>query len=369
MGQEVQAGTQVMRLSAAKTLPPQEIIRAHLNAVSWGHDSVALDGIDGRKPFSVVLLPQYTKVLSDTKTGTRLVDAHLTWAQGTVVAVPRGGDSSVSLPWHVVEHRKKQRGTATITARADGNLDVTGYPEHAEPARIHGGVSRNYRRMQAQLSESGRTNAWQLLAALETHVTLALESANRTVARELEGDTREDDEIDLFVDRSNHGAVDSITLENLCGELMFGVEGRKEGSVLLRLIQRCATTPINQQPVASYLAVNILSSAEVAIRRYLEDPHIGRKIRRLARDQQIGDLDTLLDAYRASHPRDELGRKRAVYALSAGKTLDATSLTTEHPGLGTPMEEVRRAASRARLELELRDLKAEVARARAEGGA
>lgn len=366
MGSE--AGAPVMRLSAAQSLPPLETIRQHLNSVAWGYDSAALESLDGRKPYAVALLPHYTKVLSDTKAGTRLVDAHLAWAHGTVVAVPRSGEA-LTLPWSVVEHGKKHSGTAQLAVTSSGEWDLTGYPEHTELPVAYGGVSRGYKRMRARLAEDGKTAAWRLLADLETHVTRALEAANRTVARELEGDTRPDDEIDLFVDRSNHGAVDAITLENLAGELMYGKDGSSDGSVLLRLITRCATTAINQQPVGSYLAVNILSAAEVAIRRYLNDPHIGRKVRRLARELSITDLDTLLAAYRKAHPQDELGRRRAINALSAGKTLDATSSPMDSASHITPMEEVERSAERARLELDLRDLAAEVARARSGGDA
>ena len=61
------------------------------------------------------------------------------------------------------------------------------------------------------------------------------------------------------------------------------------------------------------------------MRRHIGDPHIGRKIRRLAREQGPDSIDELIEMYRRAHPRESVGRDRVIAALSADKTLDSVS--------------------------------------------
>ncbi len=323
-----------MRLSAAATLPSASRLQELLTAMAWAHDAEkVLSGLDRRSGFTVIGLPIFTRLISDTKQGKREVVARLTWADGAVLAIPTG---VIEQPhWSVVEHGRRRRGTCTVSVTS-GEILTEGYPSGASHPRLFPAP-----KPLAQLQRDGAAAEWALLSELEPHVTASLQAANRTVAREIE-DNNED--IDLYTDRSNHGAVDTVALEKLAGQLLYGTEGSRDGSIVLRLIRRCAQTAINQQPVASYLAANIFSAAEEAIRREIRDPHIGRKVRRLARKLNASDLETVIRAYRAAHPKDALGRTRAILALTAGKTIDAvsSSLTEQLPvralvdELGTP---------------------------------
>lgn len=312
-----------MRLSAAQMLPPRTIMRPLLDDVAWGAAAAALD----TRADVIALLPTHTKVLSHTKTGERLVEVFLNWKLGPAVALADG--ATVEVTWSYTEHRKTTTGTAVLTAHA-GVVDTAGdYPEHATAPRTHLTFgTRGWDRVIAKLTGTASESEWRLLSELERYVTFSLETANRRVAREIEGDVEDTDIVDYYVDRDNFGVVDGIAIEKLTTELLFGRAGAANGSVVKRLIGRCATTSINNQPLPSYLATNIYSHAEEHVRREIGDPHVGRKVRRLARRAGARDLESILAAYRQAHPNDELGAGRAIAALTAGKTIEATSTST-----------------------------------------
>ena len=312
-----------MRLSAAKSLPASGWTRTRLDAIGWAADAEPLlSGLDRRKRFAILLLPHHASIRSATKTGIRPVDAHLSWSTGSVVAVPRGTQSTAE--WSVVEHGRRRSGTSRFAGAGAARVDGT-YPDGADqPREIDTERAGDYPAILAGLRERSRRAEWELLLALEHYLGVSLAAANRCVARELDGDLNYD-AVDLYADRSNHGAVDGVSLEKLASELLFGREDGGDTSVVVRLIRRCATTSIHQQPIPAYLAVNIASAAEEAIRREIKDPHIGRKVRRIARSLGNPDLEAVIAEYRKVHPKDELGRRRALAALSAGKTIDSTA--------------------------------------------
>lgn len=317
-----------MRRSAAKSLPANEWIWARLDEIAWAHHGgTVLADIDLRKNYTILLLPHHTRLQSETKTGVRLVQAHLSWSTGSVLAIPAG--EKVSARWSIVEHGSRTSGRASFSIGAHGGPVRSGtYPGEADEPTVAVGGRGAYGTLSNQLHDRSTGATWELLTALEQHVDISLAAANRRVARELEGDL-EDESINVWADHSNHGAVDAVTLDKLAGQLLYGGNDSSDSSIIMRLMRRCATTPINQQPVGTYLAVNIFSAAEESIRREIKDPHIGRKIRRIARTLNTSDFEEIIAAYRRVHPKDELGRRRALAALSAGKTVDATAASLD----------------------------------------
>ena len=316
-----------MRLSASQMLPPRQVLRKLVTDIAWGLAvRRVFEDLDGRSHYMAALLPTSTKVLSETKTGERLVDVFLTWSDGPVVAAPVHG--SVDTSWSFVEHGKKVSGTVTLTAHeASGIIDVSeSYPAHAAPltAVVLLGT-RRFERLILKLERMAAESEWTLVSELERYVLFSLEAANRRVAREIEGDSEDTELTDYYADRDNHGVLDRIALDKIAGTLLYGADGTPASSVIRRLIVRCATTSINQQPLSSYLATNVYSQAELHIRREIGDPHVGRKVRRLARESGAPDIDSLLAAYRVAHPKDELGLRRAIAALTAGKSVESTA--------------------------------------------
>ncbi|WP_332798106.1 hypothetical protein, partial [Xanthomonas sp. WCS2019Cala2-53] len=88
----------------------------------------------------------------------------------------------------------------------------------------------------------------------------------------------------------NHGVADHVALEGLATSLLWGTEAQAD-SIVLRMVDRAASTHINNQPLGSWFDINLRARAEEAVRRHIGDPHIGRKIRRLAREQGPDSID------------------------------------------------------------------------------
>lgn len=320
-----------MRLSTSQQLPAHSAMRAQLTAIAWGIAApAAFSALDRDAENTIALLPTHARIVTDTKTGSRLVDVYLAWSDGTVVALPTG--SSRTVTWTIVEHGARITGDTVITATVGGEITVDGgYPEHAQPPVVHNALgARGHDRALNRLTKQSTNAEWELLHDLERYVLFSLERANSRVARELDGDVEVPQHSDFFAD----AVVDRITLDRLSGSLLFGTVGHADTtSVMRRLILRCATTPINQQPLASYLGTNIFSACEEAVRREIGDPHIGRKIRRLHRATGSTSVAELVAQYNAQNPTSEdIGPKRVIAALSAGRAVEANSTSLDGTG-------------------------------------
>lgn len=281
-----------MRASAMRTLPHPDTLRALVTKVAWG---IAAQGHVGRG--KLIALPHVDKI-------SRYASAYIHWSPSIVVE--RGTEVS----WHTVERGAKASGVFTVHSDTDIDGD---YPTGADGPVLA---------TRASLIAAGEVARFELVNALEPHVVGLLESSNRLVARELEG--RLGDEHESWAPTLNHGVTDAVALDALATELLWGSGGQSD-SVVLRMVERAATTHINNQPFGSWLDINLRARAEEAVRRHIGDPHIGRKIRRLAREQSPASIEELIELYRRAHPRETVGRQRVVAALSADKTLDSVA--------------------------------------------
>jgi hypothetical protein len=275
-----------------RSLPAPGRLRDLIAQTAWGLAAEKLLGRSG----DLLALPH----AANLGTG----EAYVHWAPSIVV------EPGTEVSWRVVERGVTRTGAFTAYAPDE----VYGeYPPGAP--QLTTGSAR-------ALVTQGRAARFALVEELERHVTELLEASNRYVARELEG--RAGDETESWAPSANHGVVDRVALEGLATDLLWG-EGEQPDSVVLRMVARAATTHINNQPPGSWFHINLRARCEEAIRRHIGDPHIGRKIRRLAREQSPTSIDDLLAMYRAAHPRESVGRDRIVAALSADKTLDSVS--------------------------------------------
>lgn len=162
-----------------------------------------------------------------------------------------------------------------------------------------------------QLVETGKQAHWEILNQLVPFVETAVETAHRYVSAE--------------VSVNGQPVLDKTARDHIVTTLMYGDENSDGGSMILNLVERC------QQP-STFLRVDpwmfmrraIASAAESAIRRAIQDPHIGRKIRRVSEEIGSTDVDTVLAEYNKRFPKDRLARRRAENALSAGSDVMAT---------------------------------------------
>lgn len=352
-----------MKLSAARLLPNAETLRSAVSRIAWGEDARAFS------PTSrVLLLPHAAR--TDVPGG----QTYIHWQPSRVVA------PGTEVKWAIKDRGVDASGTARIgptgTLRGD-------WPDAAAPIASTA---------QAAVAD-GELALWQLLPQFERYVANSLERANTFVAADIDGS--EGAEQESWAPTDNRGVLDSVALERLCAELVYGNtptarkptikvtyfggdaevaaamsaladiengdrkaspqeiarlsaianrglqhkaevtevtpdsdDSEKQTSVLIRMIRLAALTPINRQPLGPWFATNIPARAEELIRRTIGDPHIGRKVRRVMRAYNPASLDELLEIYRRTHPEDGAGRDRLLAAISAGKTVDATSTST-----------------------------------------
>lgn len=292
-------------------------MRPLLDAIAWSSAFAALPPGGN----AVVLLPTHSRHAFDESLATRSVEVYVSWSSGPVVSLESG--TPVSISWSMSDRGKHLSGEVTFTLARSGTLSVDGVmpPETVQPD-IEPLVGRGaWSRFGAKLAKRAFEADWELVASLERYVMFTLDSASIAVAREIHGFEPESSL------SSCPGVVDAITVEKIAGTMMYGHSESADTSVIRRMIHRCATTAINGQPLPQYLAVNIYSQAEEHIRREIGDPHVGRKVRRVARESGAGSFAEVLSIYNETHPNDQLGHRRALAALTAGRVVDAETVS------------------------------------------
>ncbi|MFC4225479.1 hypothetical protein [Lysinibacter cavernae] len=132
--------------------------------------------------------------------------------------------------------------------------------------------------------------------------------------------------------------LDSADIEITVDEIMYGQEGKPD-SVALRLIDRVSTDAAGKRAgdLRTYVHTNFRSTAETHVRRRIDDPHIGRQVRRLkAAIDDCSSAEELLAAFREMYPRQSIGIRQVKRSLTAGATANhrAASLSVLHDETG-----------------------------------
>lgn len=158
------------------------------------------------------------------------------------------------------------------------------------------------------LSDEGKTGFWDFLGFLEPHLTQNLHRAHAAVRFEIGGG------------RDTVGPLlDDTKLQTLATRMLYGDEESDRPHCAERLLDRCLNpnTFIRVDPLR-YISLSLRRDAEDVIRAELGDPHIGRKVRALARQIGTTDIKQVVAAYRHTWPKDLLSTDRAARALSIG---------------------------------------------------
>lgn len=155
-----------------------------------------------------------------------------------------------------------------------------------------------------RLAAAGHSARWEALEYLEPYITRALTLAQSSVAHEMSQTWG-----------AYQAVVDATKLEAIRDQMLLGDESHP-GKVS-QLLDRCLKpeTFKKVEPL-KYIKESLRRDANTEIRRAIGDPHIGAKIRRVARELSTRDVDTIVDEYRERYPKDRLSRDRAVAALS-----------------------------------------------------
>lgn len=155
------------------------------------------------------------------------------------------------------------------------------------------------------LVEAGRMAQWEIISDLEPYVRSAVTSAAATAANELRGSGW-----------SNGSSLDELSLDALTDELLLGTE-HNPGPVH-RLVERALVpTAFARVDPQRWFRVALSRDADQALRRRIEDPWVGRRIRAVARDLDTDDVHEVIEAYNTRHPADRVAEHRVAAALNA----------------------------------------------------
>lgn len=183
---------------------------------------------------------------------------------------------------------------------------IPGPGEASTPAVAE--VAGNAAAALAHLVERGRAARWELLLWLQPTVSSALLRAHSSIRAEM-GDPRSGS--------LGPPLVDQVKLDQLRDQMLFGDDTHI--SAAERLLTLCtAPATFHRVDPLRYLTTAIRRDATTALRRAIGDPHIGPKVRGLARELGTTHVATIVDEYRRRWPSDHLAADRAEQALSVG---------------------------------------------------
>jgi len=185
-----------------------------------------------------------------------------------------------------------------------------------------------------RLSSDGRGAVWETISGLEAYTLRAAWAAHSAVFAEMAGGSA-----------SAMHLLDGVETQEVCDRLLLGSEG--EGpSAVARLVERCLS------PVAfrgadplKVVRMSLRRDAEAEIRRRVGDPHIGSKIRGVARDLGLGavvgriDPDVIAEVvarYSLRWPKDRLAAERARRAIELIGGTPGPPVPVPHPGSTAP---------------------------------
>ncbi|GAA3635179.1 hypothetical protein [Microlunatus ginsengisoli] len=157
-----------------------------------------------------------------------------------------------------------------------------------------------------RLAETGRAARWEFLLWLQPTVNSALRKAHAGIRGEMGTDTRPAPPL-----------VDQVKLEQLADLMLFG-DGETASSADRLIALCCAPDTFLRVDPLRYLTTAVRRDAATVLRRAVGDPHIGRKVRQVARELGTTDVARVVAAYRRRWPEDHLAAERAQQALSVG---------------------------------------------------
>lgn len=237
--------------------------------------------------------------------GSRLrLPVRVAWSTGPIVLVEPG--TTRTEDWSAAGLGHSNLGTVPVTANErlyDARIEAT---ETGMPHEVSLPVlsrSEIITALQA-LVVAGATSRWEALSYLEPYTRRALTLAHSNVANE------------LSIQWGTHRAVlDETKLESIASQMLLGDE--EHPGKVTQMLERClkAETFTKVEPL-KYIKESLRRDANTEVRRAIGDPHIGTKIRKVARELGLRDLDDIIEAYRTRYPSDRLSKDRALAALS-----------------------------------------------------
>ncbi|GAB2734341.1 hypothetical protein [Nocardioides pakistanensis] len=238
--------------------------------------------------------------------GSRLrLPVRLDWSQGPLVFVAEGEKRVCG--WTAAGLGHSGTGTVSVSVSPSAVLDAieadidTGLPQQVVLA-VRGRVALVTEL--ERLVEEGRSARWSAMLYLEPYIESALHRAHASVAHELSVASGEPQKL-----------LDETKLASIRDRMLLGDEDHP--GKIAQLLDRCLkpTTFAKVEPL-KYIKESLRRDANTEVRRAIGDPHIGHKVRRVAREIGTDDLDQIIATYRERYPNDRLSKQRAAAAMS-----------------------------------------------------
>lgn len=244
-----------------------------------------------------------------------VLPARIDWAEPLLVALAPG--ESTRIAWRITNMGHRLSG--------ESEVNEFGLVEPI-PGQINGGTFstfsvRDFERKRSKLVTDGGAARWEVLHSFNEYTRSKIIEASRTLAQEFSE----------YSGKSIPGVLDDHAIDSLLTHMLLGDDPKEnanaDGSSLISRMVDKALQPdaFNRVDPARYFSFNIRRSAIGEVRRVINDPHIGSKVRRIHKLSGAKSLDELMAHYNAHYPNEHLGAKRAMNALTAGNQLEVMS--------------------------------------------
>jgi hypothetical protein len=327
--------TAIVSDSVRKVFPTGRALSVILSKVSQGMSASALvESPTIPAEAAVVFLPQFSiRDYNGSETVNRIV-----WdgESGRTVRFVAVGET-VAFTWSIFDSNLEDlSGEVKISVTAAGTVQMTGEvpPLEADTSSFDASNLQikttepvnddAIRRLLKHTVSEGNTETFQLVELLQPAVKEVVKAASMRVYREING-----------VDDAAPGRhiIDEIERDAVADGLALGSENKSD-SVVIRLIRRVAGTDLTvRKSLFVVMARAIRSGAESEVRRHIGDPHLGRVIRRLARQLKnlegdaTADAPKVLEVYKQKFPERGVGIGRVHDALTAGSTANSQTVS------------------------------------------
>lgn len=279
----------------------------------------AAAGVDaGDSDAAVVILPQWLWRVPAIDVGRKGRDAgghpvrlpiRIDWPSALLV-MQRG--TSETLPWRATGMGHDLSGQVTVTV-ADSATVQRHAETHVSPGRDGSiptavtAVPMSPVAVAETLSscvDDGNLAWWELLDGLEPLARAKLSRAHTALSIDVSGS----------VDAP--ALLDPVSMDSLVDAMVLG--SQEQDAPLARILERAMTpgTLVRVDP-AKYISESLRRDAYASVRQRVGDPHVGSKVRRLARELGTSDPEVLARGFQRRYPnQDGVGSKRITAALS-----------------------------------------------------
>ncbi|KQO98869.1 hypothetical protein [Leifsonia sp. Leaf264] len=263
----------------------------------------------------IVRLPTWTELPPAINVGMKakknedlVLPARIEWNVPPLVMVTPG--ESVEVEWRITNMGHRKSGTITLTELGQSEL----IPGQLDGAVIGTFSSRDLNRKLTKLVTDGQSAKWEVLNSFEEYTRSKITEASRILAQEFSE----------LSGRSIPGVLDENAIDALLAEMLFGErESKKDSSIVSRMVDKALDpNAFNDYDPARFFTLNLKARALGEVKRVIGDPHIGPKIRRVHRMSGATTIEAVVAAYNEQYPKEHLGAKRAMAALTAGHQLE-----------------------------------------------